>query len=338
MKINSTLTGKPGFVDGINIMLMLTSFLLAIKIPFTLFLLSYAILGPLHYLTEIFWLEKNNYYLKNKKDHLWLLVLAVIITALIILQNVPNVQKPLFLDQYTGSMIAVLMFTAFTGAIIFTLFTRLRNKLIAACIILFFSWWMWEKPGYLLFFGLLLSTVIHVCLFTAAFILLGALRNRSLISFLSFAVYIVLIALFIYIPINADAYDFSVNQHNYLNESGFTKLNAAMAKFLGATVYKPYDLLTERSIRIQCFLAFCYTYHYLNWFSKVDIIRWNRVSGRIKMITVITWILAVALYWYDYKTGLLALFLLSLVHVFLEFPLNIRSFIDIGKKLQSKML
>ena len=41
--------------------------------------------------------------------------------------------------------------------------------------------------------------------------------------------------------------------------------------------------------------------------------------------TGLLWLGSVGLYAYDYYTGLQALLLLSLLHVFLEFPLNFRS-------------
>ena len=51
-----------------NIGLILISCLVAFYVPFELFLFSYAILGPAHYLTEISWLHERNYFTKGKKD------------------------------------------------------------------------------------------------------------------------------------------------------------------------------------------------------------------------------------------------------------------------------
>lgn len=52
-------------IDIINIGLVIVSLIIAIKIPFQLFLFSFAFFGPLHYLTEIFWLKERNYYIKS---------------------------------------------------------------------------------------------------------------------------------------------------------------------------------------------------------------------------------------------------------------------------------
>src|SRR6185295_9642657 len=49
-------------VNYINIGLMIGSCLAAFQFPFELFLISYAVLGPLHYLTEISWLHERKYF------------------------------------------------------------------------------------------------------------------------------------------------------------------------------------------------------------------------------------------------------------------------------------
>ena len=82
------------------------------------------------------------------------------------------------------------------------------------------------------------------------------------------------------------------------------------------------------------FIAFAYTYHYLNWFSKTSIIKWHLVERKYLILTLGIWVLALALYASDYRTGLKFLFFLSFLHVFLEFPLNWKTFIDIGKEIK----
>ena len=73
------------------------------------------------------------------------------------------------------------------------------------------------------------------------------------------------------------------------------------------------------------FIAFAYTYHYLNWFSKTSIIQWHKMPRLNLGIVLVMWAAAVSLYLYDYQTGLTALLLLSFLHVFMEFPLNFQS-------------
>src|SRR5260370_20780759 len=51
---------------------MLVSCVVALYIPFELFLFAYAVLGPAHYLTEISWLHKRGYFTRGEHDY-WLL-------------------------------------------------------------------------------------------------------------------------------------------------------------------------------------------------------------------------------------------------------------------------
>src|SRR4030095_9910912 len=57
---------------------MLVSAALACTLPFEVFLLSYAVLGPLHYLTQISWLHDRGYYTTGRFDWIPLALLAAI--------------------------------------------------------------------------------------------------------------------------------------------------------------------------------------------------------------------------------------------------------------------
>jgi hypothetical protein len=56
-------------INSINIGLMLISCIAAFVMPFEVFLFAYAVLGPLHYLTEISWLHDRQYFAKGKYDY-----------------------------------------------------------------------------------------------------------------------------------------------------------------------------------------------------------------------------------------------------------------------------
>src|SRR4029077_13614809 len=94
-------------INYLNMGLMLFSCFVAYFVPFELFLLAYAILGPLHYLTEISWLQKKNFYIKSRND-VWPFA---IITALILFGAL-NIHSKI--NNYTTG----LMFTAFVFALI----------------------------------------------------------------------------------------------------------------------------------------------------------------------------------------------------------------------------
>jgi hypothetical protein len=82
------------------------------------------------------------------------------------------------------------------------------------------------------------------------------------------------------------------------------------------------------------FIAFAYTYHFLNWFSKTSVIRWHQVPKSRFALIAFLWLASIAIYAYDFLTGFRWLVTLSLIHVYLEFPLNHRSFMGIGRELR----
>lgn len=88
-------------------------------------------------------------------------------------------------------------------------------------------------------------------------------------------------------------------------------------------------------IMLMRFIAFAYLYHYLNWFSKTEVIRWHKVPKLRFALVIGLWLTACGLYAYDYALGLSFLFFLSFTHVLLEFPLNIVSIVGIGKETLS---
>jgi hypothetical protein len=82
--------------------------------------------------------------------------------------------------------------------------------------------------------------------------------------------------------------------------------------------------------RIAGVLSFAYTYHYVNWFIKAEIIGWRRIpKGRLVTIGALG-LSATGLYLYDFGLGITVLISLSLAHVVLEFPLNAISLRQLG--------
>ena len=59
---------------------MSMSCIAAFIMPFEVFLFAYAVMGPLHYLTEISWLHDRQYFAKGKYDYLVLLIIGVVLT------------------------------------------------------------------------------------------------------------------------------------------------------------------------------------------------------------------------------------------------------------------
>jgi hypothetical protein len=115
-----------------------------------------------------------------------------------------------------------------------------------------------------------------------------------------------------------------------MNGRGFVNLNMAIINlFKMGKVSMELLFQSPVGLSVGRFIAFAYTYHYLNWFSKTEVIKWHKVPAKWLAAVIVLWIFSVLLYVYNYKTGLTALYFLSMLHVFLEFPLNYRPVIGI---------
>ena len=107
---------------------------------------------------------------------------------------------------------------------------------------------------------------------------------------------------------------------NYFTLKQFTNLDMSSGQTINNNIY-----FSKQGLIIMKFIAFAYTYHYLNWFSKTEIIAWHKVPKQRLIIIAILWFIALGAYAYDYKTGFQCLFFLSFLHVLLELPSNIVS-------------
>jgi hypothetical protein len=325
-------------IDLANIALMIFSCLAAFVLPFELFLFSYAVLGPLHYLTEINWLHKRNYFATGKKDYYWLILLCIILTVLSLVATYKemNFVQPLyaFLNDTFGNgafdLITVLIFLSFAVGLSMVLFKDTLYKVIFFAIAVILGAAFSKSSPFIFLFGIFLPTLIHVFIFTGLFILYGALKNKSVTGILSLVVFAgCAISFFVFQPQFA-FYKASAFAENALVDSGFVQLNKALlelfklGEFTRETVFN-----SAIGLGIMRFIAFAYTYHYLNWFSKTQVIKWHQVPRKQLAAVIGLWLSAVAIYAYNYKTGLMVLYFLSMLHVLLEFPLNYRSVIGI---------
>jgi hypothetical protein len=89
-------------------------------------------------------------------------------------------------------------------------------------------------------------------------------------------------------------------------------------------------------VAVMRFIAFAYTYHYLNWFSKTSIIGWHKVDKRMLAGAIVIWVASLALYYGRLQPRRALAVLLSMAHVLLEFPLNHLSFVGIGRELAAR--
>jgi len=432
-------------IDILNIGLMFLALGVAFFIPFELFLFSYAVLGPLHYLTEISWLHKKQYFVPGtKKDYLGFAAISVFIGVLVLIASYGReITEALFgtpIDLGMTGWGTNLIFLIFGASFVLVLTQKKSHRILGfamlAAIALFYNLdrvkttivsydgkelggvhldknhkylaitnakltlndgveipkgtvvLRKEKDGNLapypgsvgessrvsvpksaaivnlngetlslvsgesfrfgskygggtLFFSFFLPTLIHVFLFTALFMLFGALKSNSGVGLFSVVCLFICAALpFLWDP-GFIVYEVTHKvKESY--EVSFFSLNLEILKLFEAGPVHGRELAESTvytssfGISLTRFIAFAYTYHYLNWFSKTSIIQWHKVPFLNLAVVGLLWVASVALYAYDYKTGLHALFFLSFLHVFMEFPLNVQSIKGIIASLGEK--
>jgi hypothetical protein len=301
------MTPNTNRINYYNILAMLAASCLAIIIPFELVLLSYAILGPAHYLTEISWLKSRQFFTLKRYDYL--IIIALI--PVCVLLRLPYVN---------------LIFYTFGLSFILLTIQGDFNRLLAFIILIAAGYFLLTNNILRTIFGLYIPTLIHLYIFTGAFMLYGALKERVVSGFAAFAIFLIcpllLCVLFTSHHITTTAWAIK-------SYGDFSRLNTTTLRNHAINIYT-----NPASIILTRFIAFAYTYHYINWFSKTRIINWHRISVTRSVIIGLIWAASVGLYFYNFRLGLKWLFILSLLHVILEFPLNHRSFIGIGRELK----
>lgn len=331
-------------LNYLNIGLMLLSFALALWLPFEVFILAYAILGPLHYLTEINWLRKRQFFTLHPLDFRWLVVPCALSFFSYFFYEYREATwlAPLLQSTFgTALPSAITFFRQFAAHFLFAGFTG-----AFATVVFRSNWW---KAGFTLggvvlgwaltgqhFYSLMVAfipTLLHVTVFTGAFILLGALRHRGVSGYLSIVIFLACVLSVLFLPAGDQAYSPQSWAWESFRLSKFDFLNLIVARFFDPELSYAALWENELALQTQRLVTFSYTYHYLNWFSKTSLIGWHKVSPKLLGTTIGLWVLAVVLYAYDFRTGLMALLFLSNLHVFFEFPLNFRSFRDIGREI-----
>lgn len=331
---------QPNAADRINYVnagLMVLSCAIAYVIPFELFLFSYAVLGPLHYLTEISWLHDRKYFAGGARTargvpvaRYWLGL--VVVTLALMLTGLLG-EKFLGWKIPPAGEIALFYVVFLTAAVL--VFVKNRALAVGLTAVAFCSVALFSASPLFGLIGLFLVTIVHVLVFTAAFILLGTLKTKSFSGMLSLAVFaLCTVSFFVYVP---DMPGWSAG--TFIRESyvSFQGLNAELIKLFrlgsGTSLGQIYE--TNAGLMVMRLIAFAYTYHYLNWFSKTSVIKWHDVPRSRSVAIVVLWTASLALYARSYELGFIALYVLSVLHVMLEFPLNHQSFAGIAKELHA---
>lgn len=326
--------------DILNVILIIVSLMLAFNLPFGLFIFSYAILGPLHYLTEINWLKEKKYFVKNT-SWIWLfVVLGCLISIPFLFKfevfsgNAAAKKVSDFIASSGDEIILVCLLFAI-GLIYFKqklhLLLFLMGSIAVALPLLYFF------PAFALAIAIFIPTVIHVYLFTLLFMIYGTMHSKSTPGILAIVLLILVPIIITVSKINpADYFGIRDYTKTSFDTSNFGIVSFQIAKdFLNIDAAN-FGYFSAIGIKIQIFIAFAYTYHYLNWFSKTSVIGWNKNMSKNKTVTILSiWVFSIILYLYNFKIGFIVLSALSLIHVFLEFPLNVTSIKGIVQKIKS---
>jgi hypothetical protein len=281
--------------DVVHLGLMLSALGLAYLLPFELLLIAYAVLGPAHYLTEISWLHDRQYFLSARPIAM---LLAAVAVAAVSVSNAPD----------SG----LLIWIAFVGAALSIGGVSWTQRGVLLAVLVAVTAALVTGRDFVAVSAVLLPTLIHVSVFTLVFMMLGAYRSGSRSQMTLVLVYLAAVALILLVPPGPMPRSMPLAQIGYHYFGG-------VAPALGQVLHVPDLTFDSRSTGL---LSFVYTYHYLNWFIKADVIGWRRIPARRLAAIVALSAAATGLYFYDYAMGFAVLLALSLLHVVLEFPLN----------------
>lgn len=287
--------------DAVHLGLMLLALAIAYALPFELLLLSYAILGPVHYLTEISWLHDRRYFLPVKSltpALAFVALMAGLTVAAVAVTSIP--------------VSGLLIWAAFVAGVVAVARISLVQRILMVALTGALTLALASQSTFVALTAVLLPTLIHVSVFTLVFMMVGAHKAGSWTQAMLVLAYLAALALILAVP---PAPQPVVPAMAMLGWRFFGGVPPA----LGQVLHLPG---VQFDSRITGLLSFVYTYHYVNWFIKADVIGWRRVPGwRLAAVSILG-LAATGLYFYDYALGFTVLLSLSLMHVVLEFPLN----------------
>lgn len=312
-------------LDVINLFLLFLSAGLSVFFPLEVFILSYFVLGPLHYVTEINWLHTKQYFIKSK-TYVWLAFALSFIIALNLIVSrwitdfIPYKQGVFYITNY-------LMFLLFVLPVSVKLLKQKKYlKLLFVLLIAIPVGFFWQIDTPLFVIAVFLPTVIHVYVFTLLFMFFGAKKSNSTLGLILVPVALLIPLLFVYIPVDKIDYWFPEVFKTFFIENNFHKILVTLGRYLGVLDGRSFYFYEEVELKLLMFFSFIYLYHYLNWFSKTSVIGWHKKVNKTKIITVMLfWGILLILVYFKILVGLFILFFLSFLHVFLEFPLNIET-------------
>lgn len=312
-------------IDQLNIVLILVAALLAFLFPLELFIFSFAILGPLHYLTEINWLNNKNYYFTDNKLWLWI---GIASTVLIVVPKI-LIEYVDFQDDLSSFLISFnswsngFIFATLMIAIGYQFIINRLGWLILGVLIISGAILLNNTELYSNMIGLFVPTIIHVYVFTILFMVYGVRRSKSKLGLIAVLLLVIIPAGLALVELSNHDYFFSDYMKSIYVENNFHVTPVIISKTLGLSDGTSFFFYESLELKMMMFLSFIYLYHYLNWFSKTTVIKWYESLNTIKSISIVViWGALLILFYVDFRLGLLVSLFFNMLHVILEFPLN----------------
>ena len=293
----------------VNLGVLLFSALAAWAAPLQTFILAYAVLGPFHYLTEIAWLEKKDFYFGNgvisPRHYGWISFLLCIVASA---------------DLYFKRGWAPY---AIGALIVLSLGALVKNiPVLLGALALVFATKLFVH-GYGLFIAAFVPTIVHVYVFTLIFLLSGAIGSKRL-SLLAWVNPLLLLTIPLLL-MRVRGWGGMPGPYWMSSETIFASLHEYIAGLLGLGMhFDAHKALEPNALLLFRFLAFIYLHHYLNWFAKTELLAWHKLSRRGWTVVLGLYTVSLATYAYSFAAGFYAAYFLSLLHVLLELPLDWR--------------
>jgi hypothetical protein len=295
-------------IDWPDTAALLLSGVLAVAAPLQVFLLAYALLGPFHYLTEMAWLRRKQFYFsKGLISARSYMLLGV---GLAVLAPLDYVLKRNFSFWIVGLLLLL------------SLTVWVRNGYVLAALAVAGVAAKYALRPWIFIVAILVPTLIHVYFFTWTFMLSGALRDKrmGLVKWVN-PVLLVLIP----VALMGLRLHYPATGGFWLRDeaASFGTLHAYLANDFHHTLTMNSGLLLDPVVAgvIRVF-AFVYLFHYLNWFAKTELLQWHKLSRRTWGAIGVLYAASIAIYLWNFRAGFIAATFLSLLHVLLEFPLN----------------
>ena len=300
----------------INLWVLLVSAAAAWLAPLQTFLIAYAVIGPFHYLTEIAWLRKKDFYFSDG-----VISSRVYVFISFVLCGVACLD--FYFRRGWGTYAIVALIVLSLGALV-----KNVPVLLGAFALLVATRFL--VHGYGLFFAAFVPTVVHVFVFTLIFLISGAMRGtrRTLLAWLNPLLLVTIPVVLIRLGSGPAS---AMPGHYFMtSETTFAPLHEYIAGLIGLGMhFDPGKALEPNAIAVFRFLAFIYLHHYLNWFAKTELLAWHKVSRPGWVAIGLLYAAAIGSYAYSFAVGFYAAYFLSLLHVLLELPLNWRGGIGI---------